>query len=99
MCLAQLSPSFLFSSTSDCLRGMQLVCGSQPHIPDQPQHRQQLDHAVTGINLPPKKTVVSGVRVVVVVVVPAVTQADESQQQAVTAPVACLVALPADAVS
>ena len=54
--------------------GSSLWAGTAPDAPDQAEPFQQADDAEAEIDLPPEEARLGGVRVVVVVVVPAVAQ-------------------------
>lgn len=68
-------------------------------IPDQSEKGENLQCVVRNVNLPPEETHVRGSRVVVVVVVPAFSQSDERQKQAVAASVGGFVAYPSEHVA
>src|SRR5262249_62428344 len=63
----------------------------RPEIPDQSQSREQAQHVVGDVDLPPEPALVGGVLVVVVVVVPALSASDQREEEVVPAGVGRLV--------
>jgi hypothetical protein len=72
------------------------VRGDGPEIPDQACPRQQHQHVIGQIDLPPVETLTDRGRVVVVIVMPPFPERNQCQEEAIAAFVLCLVAFPAD---
>ena len=75
------------------------MAGHFTEIPHQTEFLQQPDEAIARVDLPPEKAVVGGVRIMVVVVVPAVAEREEGQHEAIAAVISSRIASRADHVA
>ena len=70
----------------------------RPQVPHQPDARERGQHVVADIDLPPREPLPHGSRVVVVVVVPPLTEGQQRDERVVAAVVGRLEATRAEAV-
>src|SRR5260370_27888924 len=75
----------------DGLLGEQ-VCGNLSEVPDNPQPGHDLQRVISNVNLPPEEALACRSHEVVMVIVPALAEGQQSEQPIVSAGICCLVA-------